>query len=115
MVEKGAEFPPGDPRRKLKYRVILRGGDVRNQSFEVALFQDMATAPAAPEAIRYCDLMSLLPDQTVEYRDVEQANLLASMEGSATYIVLPTELWAPEMHKMRRPVVLLENALYATL
>ena len=72
----------------------------------------MATTPTTLEASRYCDLMSLFPDHASELRDVEQAYLLAPMEGTATYIVLPKELWTPAMHSMRRPVVLLERALY---
>ena len=110
MVEKGAEFSPGDLHRVFRYRVVLRGDDVRNQYFEVGLFQDMATTPTTLEASRYCDLMSLSPDHASQLRDVEQAYLLAPMEGLATYIVLPKELWAPAMHNMRRPVVLVEKA-----
>ena len=34
------------------------------------------------------------------------------MKGPATYIVLLKELWTPEMHKLRRPAVLRESALY---
>ena len=34
------------------------------------------------------------------------------MEGPATYVVLATELWTSEMHKMRCLVLLLEKALY---
>ena len=58
MVEKGAEFDKGDARRKCKYRVVLRGDDAKNQSYEVALFQEMATIPTTLEASRYCDLQS---------------------------------------------------------
>ena len=113
MLEKGAEFEPGDPRRKFKYRIVLRGDDVKNQSFEVALFQEMATTPTTLQASRYCDLHSLFLGNSVDGRDVVQAYLLAPMEGPPTFIVLPKELWTPQMHKMRRPVVLLEKALYA--
>ena len=112
MVEKGAEYEKGDPRRKFKYRVVLRGNDMRDQSFEVALFQEMATTPTTLEASRYCDLLGLMPGNATEGRDVEQAYLLAKMTGPATYIVLPKELWDDGMHKMRCPVVLLERALY---
>ena len=45
-------------------------------------------------------------------RDVEQAYLQAKMRGPRTYIQLPKEMWTPEMHNMKCPVVLLEKALY---
>ena len=57
-------------------------------------------------------MVSCFPDSCVDGRDVEQAYWLAPMEGPPTYIVLPKELWTPIMHKMHRPVVLLEKALY---
>ena len=56
--------------------------------------------------------MSFFIDHEVEYRDVEQAYLLALMEGPATYIVFPKALCTFEMHRMRSPLVLLEKALY---
>ena len=112
MVQKGAEYEPGDPRKKYKYRVVLRGNDIKDQSFEVALFQEMATTPTTLEASRFCDLLGLLPGNATQGRDVEQAYLLAKMKGPATYVMLPKELWSDQMHYMRMPVVLLERALY---
>ena len=112
MVQKGAEYPDGDPRKKYKYRVVLRGNDIKDQSFEVALLQEMATTPTTLDAARFCDLLGLLEGNATEGRDVEQAYLLANMKGSATYIVLPSEVWTEAMWKMRRPVLLLERALY---
>ena len=38
------EIPPNDPRIKYKYRVVFRGNDVRDQNFDVALFQDMGSS-----------------------------------------------------------------------
>ena len=60
MVEKDSEYLDGDPRKKIKYRVVLRGNDIKDQSFEVALVQDMATTPTTLEALRFCDLLGLL-------------------------------------------------------
>ena len=34
------------------------------------------------------------------------------MEGTPTYIVLPKELWTPEMYKMQCPVFRLDKAIY---
>ena len=45
-------------------------------------------------------------------RDVEQAYLCADLKGPDTYVMLPQELWTPEMWNMECPVVKLEKALY---
>ena len=112
MVEKGSEFPEGDPRRYFKYRVVFQGNNVRDQNWDVALFNEMASTPATMEASRIADIYSCFPGCTVEGRDVEQAYLQADMEGPPVYITLPEELWTKRMHSMRNPVVRLEKALY---
>ena len=85
---------------------------MKDQNWEVALFQEMASTPSALEASRYCDFLSNFTGNTMEGRDVQQAYLQASMEGSPTHICLTKKLWADAMHKMRCPVVLLEKAFY---
>jgi len=113
MVEKGSEFTDeDDERRYFKYRVVFRGNDVKDQNWEVAMFQEMATTPTTLEASRYSDLLATFPGNSVEGRDVEQAYLQADFEGPPTYIVLPKELWTPEMFKMKCPVFRLKRALY---
>ena len=82
MVEKGSEFPEGDVRRYYKYRIVFRGNDVKDQNWEVAMFQEMATTPTTLEASRYSDLLGCFPGNSVEGRDVEQAYLQADMEGA---------------------------------
>lgn len=73
MVEKGSEFPEGDVRRYYKYRVVFRGNDVKHQNYDVAMFQEMATAPTTLEASRCSDLLASFLGNTMEGRDVEQA------------------------------------------
>ena len=102
MVENGSEFPEGDPRRYFKYRVVFRGNDVKDQNWDVALFQEMATTPTTLEASRYSDLLACFPGNSVEGRNVQQAYLQAEMEGTPTYVVLSEELWTPEMYEMKR-------------
>ena len=112
MVEKGSEFPEGDERLYFKYRIIFRGNDVKDQNWDVAMFQELATTPPTLEASEYSDLLSCLPGNAVEGRDVPQAYLHADMEGTPTYIVLLRVLWTPEMYAMRCPVFRLEKAPY---
>ena len=61
MVEKGSEYDEDDPRRYWKYRVVFRGNDVKDQKWDVAMFQEMATTPTTLEASRYSDLLACSP------------------------------------------------------
>ena len=117
MVEKGAEFEVGDPRRYFKYRVVFQGNNVKDQNWQVALFNEMQSTPATLEANRVADIYSCMrqPDgskHTVETRDVEQAYLQAEMRGPPVYIMLPEELWTGKMWTMDCPVFRLHKALY---
>ena len=107
-----SEFPEGDPLQYLKYRVVFQGNNVRDQNWDVALFNEMASTPATMEASRIADTYSCFPECTMEGRDVEQAYLQADMEGPPVYITLPKELWTKRMFRMKNPVVRLEKALY---
>ena len=61
MVEKGAEFPEGDERRRWKYRVVFQGNNVRDQDWKTALFTDMQSTPATLEASRVADINACFP------------------------------------------------------
>ena len=90
---------------------MFRGDDVKDQNGEVAMFQEMATTPIAPEASRYSVLSACFLGHNVEERAVQQACLQAATEGTPTYVVSPPELWTLEMTKMKRPVFRLRTAL----
>ena len=113
MVEKGAELPKNDPRRKFKYRVVFQGNRVVTQNWETALFQDMGSSPASMEAGKYVDCHGCLPGHDTEQADAEQAYVQADLEGTETWVWLPPEAWPDEWHgKYRKPVVRLVKALY---
>ncbi len=63
--------------------VFFRGNDVKDQNWEVAMFQfqEMATTPTTLEASRYAEFLSMMLGNTVEGGDVTQAGLQAEMEG----------------------------------
>ena len=86
--------------------------EVKDQDWQIALFQDLASSPATLDAARIAHTYSCFPDHTVEGKDVEQAYLSAELGGTPTYVTLPKEMWTPAMHKMRCPVVRLRRALY---
>ena len=112
MAEKGSEFEVGDPRRYLKYRVVFQGNMVKDQSWDIALFQEMASTPATLQASKCVDAYACIPNPSPSGLAVEQAYLVATLKGPATYVMLPQELWTPEMWNMKCPVVRLEKALY---
>ena len=82
MVIKGDEFPEGDPRRRWKYRIVFQGNEVKDQDWQVALFQQLATAPATLEAARVAEVYSCFPGHSVEVQDVEQAYISADLGGT---------------------------------
>ena len=49
-----------------------QGNQVREQDWEVALFQNLATAPATLEASHIAECYALFPDHAIEGRDVAQ-------------------------------------------
>ncbi|MCP4194489.1 MAG: hypothetical protein GY768_28100, partial [Planctomycetaceae bacterium] len=52
VVEKNAELPKGDPKRKFKGRVVFLGDRVRDQNNQAALVMDLGNTPATMEASR---------------------------------------------------------------
>ena len=113
-VEKGSELPPGDPRKVFKYRVVFQGNGVVNQSWEVAIFQDLGSSPACMEAGKAADCYGCFPDHVCQQADAEQAYAQADLLENKTWVSLPTDAWPKEWHTQgwRRPVVLLKKALY---
>ena len=41
LVEKNAELPSGNPLRKFKGRVVFQGNQVRDQNWDIAIFQEL--------------------------------------------------------------------------
>ena len=58
MVEKGAEYEKGDPRRYYKFRVVFQGNQVKDQNWDIALFNEMQSQPATLEASRIADIFA---------------------------------------------------------
>ena len=113
-VQKGAELPDGDKRKKFKYRVVFQGNQVVTQNWEVALFQDLGSSPATMEAGKYVDAYGCAPGHSCEQADAEQAYVQAELQGVETWVALPKEAWPKSWHKKGydRPVVKLKKALY---
>ena len=101
-VEKGSELPLGDPARKFKGRVVFQGNQVKDENWEVAMFQDLSSCPATMEAGKACDLVGSLDGHDIQQSDAEQAYTQSKLGGDPTWVRLPREQW-PESWKNMRP------------
>src|SRR5665648_49383 len=72
-TEKGSELPKGDKNRKFKGRVVFQGSNVLDQNYDYAIFAELGSSPATMEAGRAADAVGLMPGNTVEVSDAEQA------------------------------------------
>ena len=80
-VEKGSELPESDPSRKYKGRAVFQGNNVRDQNFDVALFQDLGSSPATMEAGKAADAYGLLPGNATQQADATQAYTQSKLGG----------------------------------
>ena len=62
IVEKHSKLPEEDPRRKYKGRGVVLGNQIKNQTSDAALFQDLGNSPATFEASRWADFWVALTD-----------------------------------------------------
>jgi hypothetical protein len=67
--EKGSELPEGHPGRKFKGRVVFMGNQVRDEENNVAIFNELSSAPATMEAAKAADTYSLLPGHSSQTAD----------------------------------------------
>ena len=113
-VEKNTQFSKNDPLRKFKGRFVFQGNDVRNEYFEYAFFEDVASAPAALEAGKACDVHGSLDGHVIMQCDAQQAYIQTDLGGEIpTWVRLPREFWPKWWaKKYTDPVVPLIKALY---
>ena len=116
IVEKHSQLSEEDPRRKYKGRGVVLGNQIKNQTSDAALFQDLGNSPAIFEASRWADFLRCLDGWDVQMADAAQAYIHATLLGTPCWIELPAEA-VPEDDKGRwnqfkRPVVRLVKALY---
>jgi hypothetical protein len=68
-VEKGSELPEGSPGRKFKGRYVFQGNNVKDENWDVAVFNELSSAPASMAAAKAVDTFGLLSDHTIEQCD----------------------------------------------
>jgi hypothetical protein len=112
VVEKGAELLQGDPARKFKGRVVYQGNNVKDESWDAAIFSDLGSAPSSMEAAKAVDAYGLLDGNVEEQGDAEQAYTQSKLGGTTTWVRLPREQLPAKWQHMRDPVCRLHLALY---
>ena len=110
-VEKNAEIPA---QAKYKGRVVFRGDNVKDEYFQKAMFQDMASCPATFEAAKLADMISCMPGCDGQQSDVDQAYTQTLHTGEETWVEIPRMQWPRAWHNkmMQKPVCRLLRALY---
>ena len=96
MVLKHSELPPGDKRRKYKYRVVFGGDNVVDETWGAAQFQNLGSSPSSMTAGKFLCYYSCKPGRSGQQADAEQAYLQTDFTGTETWIRLPEEAWLPE-------------------
>ena len=76
---KNSELLEADPRRKYKGRAVFLGDKVKDQDGNVALFQELGSAPATMSASKVADFHGLLPGNVLMIADVTSAYLQAEI------------------------------------
>ena len=110
--EKNAELNEGDPRRKFKGRVVFQGNNVRDQNWEVAMFQELSSCPATMDAAKTADCYGVAHGNSVQQADAEQAYTQSKLGGVATWIRLPDDQRPASWAGLHDPVCPLVLALY---
>ena len=76
-------------KRKFRGRGVLLGNQVKNQSFEAAMFQDLGNSPASFEASRWADFLGCYDGWDVQMADAVQAYIQATLRDTPCWIELP--------------------------
>ena len=112
-VEKNSELAPDNPARKFKGRVVFQGNQVKDENWDVALFQELGSAPATLEAGKACDAYGLIAGHDVQQADAEQAYIQTRLGGDVpTWVRIPPERRPKSWQHFRDPVCPLVLALY---
>ena len=72
-VVKGAELEDDDPRKVFKGRAVLDGSWLKDENYDVALFNEMGSSPASMQAGKAVDVFGLQPEVDIEQADAEEA------------------------------------------
>ncbi len=90
---KCSEMPKGHKDRKYKGRYVYDGreGVTRDETGEVAVFQNRGSTPATIESSKIVDAYGLIEGHDEEVSDAPQAYTQSVLSGTNTWVVLPKE------------------------
>ena len=121
-VVKGLELSDSDPRKIYKGRAVLDGSWVKDDNYDVALFNDLGSSPANMQAGKVVDAFGLQPDYVIQQADAEAAYTQCELKCTPTWVRLPEERWPDEWFyisktgerqcKHKDPVCMLKKASY---
>ena len=94
--------------------LLFQGNDVKDENWDVAIFNELGSAPATTQAGKAVDAYGLLSGNTVQQCDAEQAYIQSELGEVPTWVRLSKEGWPAAWVKqgLRDPVVPLRLALY---
>ena len=78
----------------------MLGNQIKNQTSDAALLQDLGNSAATFEASRWADFLGCLDGWDVQMADAVQAYIQATLRGTPCWIELPAEA-VPEDGKER--------------
>ena len=97
----------------MKGRVVFGGNRVTDENYEVAIFNDLSSAPSTMEAAKAVDIIACLAGNTGELADAPQAYTQTFLLGTETWVSMPKDQWPKSwIGKYHNPVVPLLRALY---
>ena len=101
-VVKGAELEDSNPQKKYKGRAVLDGSWVKDENYDVALFNEMGSSPANMQAGKVVDAYGLQEGYDIQQADAEAAYTQCELKGTETWVRLPEDRWPDEWFKTDR-------------
>ena len=110
--------------QKCKIQVVLRGDNVKDDSWFYAVFTEQGLSASQMTAAKFMDIFSRLPGCAGQAADAVSAETQVTMEDASTllripksecpdiWIRLPRHKWPKSWSSSEDPVVLLERNLY---
>ena len=92
--------------RKTKGRVVFLGDPVRDQDGNIALFQELSSAPATAAASNFAEFHGLPPVNNLEAADVTSAYLQGELKGTTTRVHIPEHRWPEHWFRKKDGVII---------
>ena len=99
--------------RKLKARIVFRGDDIRDESNNLAILQELKVSPTSITGINLNLAYGAAKNHKTTQSDVVKAYTQSELNTKVhTWVELPVELTPKEFQHIEKPCVRLKRALY---